>query len=147
MAAMMNGNTATQDGLSVPIAEKLQFFRNSDAERDQLVQRVLQNYEQLKHEYADKCTDYENEIASRRMWQQKHMQLDRQISESRQASQETNPFVLALIDGDGAIFQDALYQSGATGGADAAHRLHTAIRSHIAERYPDVSTSHWSIMV
>lgn len=40
MAAMMNGNTATQDGLSVPIAEKLQFFRNSDAERDQLVQVI-----------------------------------------------------------------------------------------------------------
>ena len=43
-------------------------------------------------------------------------------------------------------FHDHLYQAQ-DGGAEAAHTLSVDIRSHIAQLYPDVSTSNWSIMV
>jgi hypothetical protein len=46
---------------------------------------------------------------------------------------EGSAFVLALIDGDGVIFQDALLHAGENGGSEAASRLQEAIRSHIAQ--------------
>ncbi|KAI5202680.1 hypothetical protein E4T38_05446 [Aureobasidium subglaciale] len=61
--------------------------------------------------------------------------------------QEASGFVLALIDGDGAIFHDYLYKAGSDGGADAAQELHDQIRAHVAECYPDRNTSGYDIMV
>ncbi|GAB7353105.1 hypothetical protein MBLNU459_g3647t1 [Dothideomycetes sp. NU459] len=61
--------------------------------------------------------------------------------------QEDSPFILALIDGDGAIFHDHLYKAGSEGGADAAHELHQEIRAHVAQQYPDRNTSNWAIVL
>lgn len=54
--------------------------------------------------------------------------------------------MLALIDGDGAIFQDALLQAaGAEGGSEAATRLDRALRAHISSLYEN--SGNWSITV
>jgi len=52
-----------------------------------------------------------------------------------------------LIDGDGAVFQDSLYQAAAEGGADAAQELHQEIKRHVAATYPHENTSAWAILV
>jgi hypothetical protein len=60
-------------------------------------------------------------------------------------SQNTKSFVLALVDGDGALFIDTLTQAGKEGGARAAQELFTAIKSHITSLNRDFS--EFSIMV
>lgn len=59
---------------------------------------------------------------------------------------EASSFVLALIDGDGAVFQDALLQTAAgDGGSEAASRLYHAIRDHVASLHGN--SGNWPIMV
>lgn len=59
--------------------------------------------------------------------------------------QERDQFALALIDGDGLIFQQALLSNGADGGSEAAHLLLQAIRDHLHTRYDNGAS--YSIMV
>ena len=51
----MNGHATPPSYL-----ERLEAFRNSDAERDALVAEVLRKYEELKLKYDEKCDDYSN---------------------------------------------------------------------------------------
>jgi hypothetical protein len=78
-------------------------------------------------------------------------------------AQEASSFVLALIDGDGAVvsgfrwscllshltglqFQDALLGAAAIdGGSEAASRLHHEIRNHVALLY--TNSGNWPVMV
>jgi hypothetical protein len=46
-------------------------------------------------------------------------------------SQDKESIVLALIDGDGYIFQDELLKRGHEGGRDAAQTLHESITAHV----------------
>lgn len=62
------------------------------------------------------------------------------------SAQVSNNFILVLIDGDGAIFQDYLYAMGKEGGAEAALQLHSAIKEEVKATYPD-AISDWSIVV
>ncbi|KAK5277597.1 hypothetical protein LTR16_009584, partial [Cryomyces antarcticus] len=83
--------------------------------------------------FEEKSNDYENEVASRRMWQAEATKSQRSLIVAQQ-SMESNSFVLALIDGDGAVFQDYLLRAAAEGGADAAHNLLTDIKQHIRDQ-------------
>lgn len=58
----------------------------------------MRQLEQLRASYEEKCRDYENEKQSRRAWQT-------EVDTARAAlkSAEGNPFILALIDGDGVV--------------------------------------------
>lgn len=77
--------------------------------------------------------------------------------------QNSKNFVVALIDGDGAIFQDwrrslalvesrtetdflTVYQMGrGEGGAEAAHQLHTELQKHLKDIYPDQNVADWEM--
>lgn len=60
--------------------------------------------------------------------------------------QSSHNFVVVLVDGDGAIFQDYLLSMGKEGGAEAAHQLYTTIKEEVKAKYPD-AISDWSIVV
>lgn len=62
-------------------------------------------------------------------------------------TQESNPFVFAIIDGDGAIFQEALLKRGAEGGAEAGYLLWTEIKNYVTEAYPEAASEDWNIIV
>ncbi|KAJ0145640.1 hypothetical protein CTA2_1004 [Colletotrichum tanaceti] len=94
--------------------QRLEDFHRSDIARDQMIQDLVIRHGQLQALYRDKCDDYSNEVESRRMWQTKANNLVRE---------ETNPFVFVIIDGDGAVFQEALLKRGAEGGAEAGYLL------------------------
>ncbi|TKA76237.1 hypothetical protein B0A55_06382 [Friedmanniomyces simplex] len=125
---------------------RLESFRKSDSERDALVSEVLQRFEELQLKYTEKCDDYNNEVESRRMWQSKAKTTELALMEQKQASGSNN-FALAVIDGDGAVFQDYLLAQGKEGGADCAHYLHTELRNHLKATYPDSNVADWSIVV
>lgn len=61
--------------------------------------------------------------------------------------QGSNSFVLVVIDGDGAIFQDYLWAMGKDGGSEAAHQLHGEIKTHLKSTYPDASVDDWNVVV
>ncbi|ROT38471.1 hypothetical protein SODALDRAFT_333058 [Sodiomyces alkalinus F11] len=110
------------------------------------LQELISQYENLKKAYADKCADYNNEVESRRMWQSKaSIAMEEKMAITR--ATESNPFVYAIIDGDGAIFNDNLLAKGAEGGAEAAYLLQTAIKSYIKDAYPQTNTGDWTIIV
>lgn len=110
-----------------------------------VLQEIVRQYEQLKMAFNEKCGDFDNEVQARRYWQQQFSEASRVLAMTRQQA-DSSPFVLALIDGDGAVFTEALLRAGADGGSDAAHKLHSEIRNHILDVY-EGSAGSWSIMV
>jgi hypothetical protein len=44
------------------------------------------------------------------------------------------PFVLALIDGDGVLFNDVLLKAGKAGGSEAASKLRLEIKNYVASK-------------
>lgn len=76
------------NGHAIPLdyAARLDAFRKSDSERDALVADLVKNYESLKLKYDQKCDDYNNEVESRRMWQNKANANERALNEHRVAS-------------------------------------------------------------
>ncbi|KAI8943515.1 hypothetical protein NX059_001512 [Plenodomus lindquistii] len=92
----------------------------------------------LKHDFAA-------EQSTRRSYQTTLAQKENFLNQY-QRQFENSSFVLALIDGDGAIFQDALLQAAhGDGGSEAASRLYHTIQKHMASLYSN--SSHWPIMV
>ena len=72
-------------------ADRLEAFRKSDTERDALVAEVIRKYEDLQLKFVEKCDDYNNEVESRRMWQNKASSHERALAEHRQASVSAPP--------------------------------------------------------
>jgi protein subunit release factor A len=109
------------------------------------IQEIIEKYKTLTADYANLKDDYNSERDIRRNYQRT---VDEQKQEvgvyARQL--EASSFVLALIDGDGAIFQDALLQAAAgDGGSEAASRLYHAIRNHVASVHSN--SGNWPVMV
>lgn len=67
-------------------SQKLEAFRQSDSARDALVAEVIQNYEDLRLAHQRKCDDYDNEVESRYLWQQKARTHEQALKAHRQAS-------------------------------------------------------------
>ncbi|KAF2826204.1 hypothetical protein CC86DRAFT_350727 [Ophiobolus disseminans] len=125
--------------------KQLEAFRVSDEAREHLVSEVLEKYKVLSEEHANLANDYLSERDIRRNYQKA---VDEQKQEVREYERqlEASSFVLALIDGDGAIFQDVLLQAaGGDGGSEAASRLYHAIRNHVASLHSN--SGSWPIMV
>lgn len=54
------------------------------------------------------------------------------------SQKDQEPFVIALLDGDGMIFRDSLVQQGEKGGKDAANQLWLAIRDYTSETFTNI---------
>ena len=65
---------------------KLDAFRRSDNDREAMIKDVLRKYDILLAEYQRKCDDYDNEVESRRMWQQKEYLARNEVKQSRYAT-------------------------------------------------------------
>jgi len=78
---MMNGHATPAS-----YRERLDAFRRSDADREDMVNEVIRKYEELKMQYDEKCDDYHNEVESRRLWQSKAREHESALREQRQVS-------------------------------------------------------------
>lgn len=118
--------------------QQMDGFRASDAAREEFIRDTVAKYKQLMHEHQDLKNDFQAEQDNRRRFQTQNREYQHQL--------DSNAFVMALIDGDAAIFQDALLQAAnGDGGSEAASRLYNAIRDHVASLYNN--SGHWPIMV
>ncbi|KAF3002942.1 hypothetical protein E8E13_003727 [Curvularia kusanoi] len=120
-------------------------FRAADHARENLVNELIEKLSSLLREQAELKSDYLSERDNRRNYQTKVEDVHRAMME-QERQLDASSFVLALIDGDGAIFQDAFLQAAAgDGGSEAASRLHHAIQKHVASLYGNSGT--WPVMV
>ena len=87
-----------------------------------ICQRLLQDNDELHSKVARLESDLENEQRSRRFHQDEAKKFCL-MNDRTQAKTDNDPFCLALIDGDGCMFQERLLKAGADGGAEAAHLL------------------------
>ncbi|KAH4895970.1 hypothetical protein HBH74_194040 [Parastagonospora nodorum] len=126
-------------------SKQLDNFRASDDARERLVSEIIEKYKALSEEHTNLKNDYLSERDIRRNYQRTVEEQRKDVSAyGRQL--EASSFVLALIDGDGAVFQDALLQTAAgDGGSEAASRLYHAIRDHVASLHGN--SGNWPIMV
>lgn len=99
----------------------------------------------MSEDYSNLKDDYASERDIRRNYQ-KTVDEQKQKVRDYERQFESSSFVLALIDGDGAVFQDALLQAASgDGGSEAASRLNHAIRNHVASFHGN--SGNWPIMV
>ncbi|KAF2101400.1 hypothetical protein NA57DRAFT_72843 [Rhizodiscina lignyota] len=138
----MNGYATIND--LGDVNAQLRAFKDSDERRDAFVQDLVKRYSDLQIAHRALVHDFENEKQSRRTWQERFEVVER-TTNILQGNVNNNCFALALIDGDGAIFQDALLQSANEGGSDAAHKLHTEIKNHLQSIY--AASSSWAVCV
>ncbi|KAL4866036.1 hypothetical protein BDV12DRAFT_173582 [Aspergillus spectabilis] len=86
------------------------------------LQKLLDQFQFLLESYNRLKSDYEEEKEGR----ERYKKLAK--------TQERNPFVLVLVDGDGYLFKDYLIKAGSQGGVKAAQLLSEAIRDLVHER-------------
>ncbi|KAL5419088.1 hypothetical protein PMIN03_000617 [Paraphaeosphaeria minitans] len=130
---------------TMDFAAQMRGFQASDDARQKLFADMLEKYTILLEEHSTLNNDYASEREIRRSYQHSVIQMQREVAETRREL-EDHSFVLALIDGDGVIFQDALLRAaGSDGGSEAASRLQHAIRDHITTLYGN--SGNWPIMV
>lgn len=78
---MLNGY-----GSAESYAAQLDAFKKSDAARVTFIDELIRNYEHLTVKYAQKCDDYNNEVESRRMWQNKYSVHEQALTKQKQIS-------------------------------------------------------------
>ncbi|KAF1917944.1 hypothetical protein BDU57DRAFT_514446 [Ampelomyces quisqualis] len=126
-------------------SKELEGFRASDKARESLVSELIAKFQTLSEDYNNLKDDYASERDIRRNYQ-KTVDDQKQKVRDYERQFETSSFILALIDGDGAIFQNSLLQAASgDGGSEAASRLNHAIRNHVAPFHSN--SGNWPIMV
>jgi hypothetical protein len=65
---------------------RLEAFRNNDIERETMVVELVKRLNDLQIQFDQKCIDYEDAVESRRTWQAKAMQSNRDLGEIQRAT-------------------------------------------------------------
>ncbi|KAK2614946.1 hypothetical protein N8I77_001734 [Diaporthe amygdali] len=136
------------NGLADPEAFKACYaqFRQSDNDRDTLISQLLSNYEDLQTRYQQVMHQLQDEKENREIWQRETRDARKQLNQSR-LDNDSQSFVVIIIDGDGAKFRDDYFRAGDDGGGQAAQQLKTQIRLQLQETYRNTSTDNWNILV
>lgn len=74
-----------------------QELRRIDQDRDQAYNNMVHMYKQLLDKYTQKCEDFENEQASRRMWHREATENKRQLDQLELATVSCQPTLVICI--------------------------------------------------
>lgn len=147
-------------------------FQRADKDREVMITQLINSYEDLQLQYDRVVDQLESEKENRMIWQMQARESRKELSQSKLAnvrtspspsmasphgrlaartqlisSQESHPFVVVIIDGDGAKFRDEYFRAGDDGGGQAAQQLRTQVKLHLHQVYPDTSIDNWNLMV
>ncbi|EFE41342.1 CCCH zinc finger DNA binding protein [Trichophyton verrucosum HKI 0517] len=122
-----------------------------------VLQDLLSRITELEDAYQRERLDHDRETRFNREVQMHEMELMEQLTRFKTAmvylsvslcvlnpklidrsQKDQEPFVIALLDGDGMIFRDSLVQQGEKGGKDAANQLWLAIRDYTSETFTNI---------
>ncbi|KAI8965412.1 hypothetical protein F5Y11DRAFT_313030 [Daldinia sp. FL1419] len=138
-------NNAESKGSTGYLA-RLQNFHQLDKEREDMIKELIAKCDDLEQRFENKSKEYDNEVQTRTIYQARANDATRKLTDIRHKT-DVNSFVIAIIDGDGAVFRDDWIRQGEEGGAMAAHQLRDDIKKHLKESYPDINIETWHIMV
>ncbi|KAL5333955.1 hypothetical protein BJX70DRAFT_403070 [Aspergillus crustosus] len=116
------------------IGGNLRSVSEDNQKRNNDLEMLFDQFKLLLESYNSLKSDYEEEKEGR----ERYKKLAK--------SQERNPFVLVLVDGDGYLFKDYLIKAGSQGGEKAAQLLSQSIRDLVHERL-DSQAEQCRIMV
>ncbi|KAI0009443.1 hypothetical protein F4779DRAFT_372650 [Xylariaceae sp. FL0662B] len=137
-------NGESQD--AIDYLARFEDFRRLDQERQDITNSLVFKYQDLERRFKRKCKELDDEVETRTLYQDRAKRAKDQLKEIEH-KMEANSFVVAIIDGDGAVFRDDWIAKGEEGGMMAAHHLRTAIKAHLKSLYPDVNVESWHIVV
>ncbi|KAJ4152908.1 hypothetical protein LMH87_009426 [Akanthomyces muscarius] len=122
---------ATKDFFSADQFEHyMQEWSKQNEDREAVYCRLLQSLKNAIKEIDHLRMNLESEITSRRQYQMQNYDLEaRNKDYDRQAS--SNPYVIVLVDGDGAKFEDSLIRDAESGGSKAANALKKQVDRHL----------------
>ncbi|GBF64457.1 hypothetical protein TMEN_7173 [Trichophyton mentagrophytes] len=147
-----------------PVSAQAQEFFNRyeqlkaiEQTKNLLIEDLLSRITELEDAYQRERLDHDRETRFNREVQMHEMELMEQLTRFKTAMvylslrlcilnpkligrsrQDQEPFVIALLDGDGMIFRDSLVQQGEKGGKDAANQLWLAIRDYTSETFTNI---------
>ncbi|KAK2740130.1 hypothetical protein FQN57_006245 [Myotisia sp. PD_48] len=107
--------------------------------KDALIEDLLARVNELEEAYQREKLDHDRETRFNREVQMHEIELMEQLTRMR-AIMDQEPFFIALLDGDGMIFQDALIRNGEQGGKDAANQLWLSLRDYATRNFPNVQS-------
>ncbi|KAH8434157.1 uncharacterized protein LDX57_011795 [Aspergillus melleus] len=114
------------------LVARFERYSNLDAERADLIKSLLERTREYEYQSENLQIELEHERESRTRYQ---LEL-RKLREEKKALDYTinkEPYVVVLVDGDGAIFHDDLLRDPQKGAPEAALRLRQAVRSHLKD--------------
>ncbi|KAL8817271.1 MAG: hypothetical protein Q9191_008178, partial [Dirinaria sp. TL-2023a] len=112
-------------------------------QRKTKIKTLEEQNDQLKQQLEKSKNEIESQRKHREASEKKATNAEKRLQEMER--EPANPFGLALIDGDGYIFEEDLLREGSTGGAIAAQRLLEQIQGYFQKL--DRSAHQWRTVV
>ncbi|RYO94208.1 hypothetical protein DL766_002706 [Monosporascus sp. MC13-8B] len=126
---MLNGQ-GHSDNLSTDAASRLNHYMRVDNERQAFIHSILKRIDADAKRIAELELDLEDQKRSRAVYQSKASLLEKDVQTLDQKVNK-DPFVVVLIDGDGAKFADEFLRDPAEGAERAAQKLKQAVRDNL----------------
>ncbi|KAL7622239.1 hypothetical protein AAE478_007742 [Parahypoxylon ruwenzoriense] len=127
---MLNGQDT--DTFTAEASTRLSHYYQVDTERQTFIRTILEKIEADSKRIIDLELDLEDQKRSRAAYQSKALTLE---AEAERLIQKLNkdPFVVVLIDGDGAKFADRFLRDPVPGAERAAIKLKQAVRENLRD--------------
>ncbi|EJP61989.1 C-x8-C-x5-C-x3-H type zinc finger protein [Beauveria bassiana ARSEF 2860] len=107
-------------------------WSKQNEDRDIVYHKLLQSLKNANDEIDHLKMNLESETMSRRQYQIKNHDIEAKNKDYEKKAAR-NPYVIVLVDGDGANFQDSLMGDTETGGSRAAYRLKKQVDENLRE--------------
>ncbi|PSN66424.1 hypothetical protein BS50DRAFT_554718 [Corynespora cassiicola Philippines] len=130
-AATTTGTLEPQTGI---LRDRMARILRHDQDKTQLLEELFIRYNYISTEYERLNKEHREATLK---WQLEK-QACAETLRSMEITIDRNPFVVALVDGDGMIFQYDYLKDGELGGRRAAAKLHSAISHYIAHEVNDI---------
>ncbi|KAL7620266.1 hypothetical protein AAE478_009259 [Parahypoxylon ruwenzoriense] len=131
---------------AVSYVARLERFHELDKEREDMMKDLIAKYQDLQQRFEKKCNECDDQARTRDLYRADANEANKKLQDIQRKT-DVNSFVYAIIDGDGAVFREDWIAKGEDGGAMAAHQLHTNIKKHLQEVYPDANVESWNVIV
>ena len=153
-----------EDEESTWLDQQCQRLCQDDERKQDFIRNVIDAYKLMRNRLRQEQMDHERETEFNRAMQTKVRQHDAEIQKYKEEirglqttnvrvgtsspchvtnnAQQRSTFVLALIDGDGMIFDDSLIQLGESGGKQASYRLGNHIRQYCDQSNESLAPEH-----
>ncbi|KAI0514991.1 hypothetical protein F5B22DRAFT_211733 [Xylaria bambusicola] len=121
--SVVNGRQPSS--ITETVLAQLNLYQQMDSERSNLIQNMIQKIESDAIKISELELDLADQTQSRKQYREKYMELEAKMDSLKFIRE---PFVVVLVDGDGAKFRDDLLRDHDQGAVKAARKLREAVK-------------------